>query len=178
VEDKHITSDLGKIIIAFRDKPNEQKKREFEKNEIKSILDELDIPRDSLSYGAKGNPILTDSDKYISISHSDGWFAVYHGSKIIGIDIQTFHDRISLGKSYFTNENEIRWTDPLDLHLIWATKEAIFKKYNGDMIDPLNQIIITEINFNEKAIQATYNGGSEKLKFEKLENAVLVYTLS
>ncbi len=177
MDDIHFNTTLGNISVSFRSKPKELKKREFEKDEIHRILNLLNIPSESLSYGPLGNPILSLEGKFVSFSHSEGWFAVYLGNSKLGVDIQVFHKRIIDGKSYFTNERDSHWTDELNLHLIWAAKEAIFKKHEGKMTDCRVEVSILQIDLENQTISGMYNEQSENLKFEKLENAVLVYTL-
>jgi 4'-phosphopantetheinyl transferase len=178
VEDIHFNTTLGEIIVSFRTKSQELKKRKFEKAEIQKILDLLKIPAEVLCYGPLGNPLLSLEDKFVSFSHSEGWFAVYLGNTKLGIDIQVFHQRISDGKSYFINQNEQQWASDLDLHVVWAAKEAIFKKHGGEMIDLAKEVSISEIDHENQTIKATFNTQIEHLKFELFEKTILAYTIN
>lgn len=178
MDDIHFKTTLGQISVSFRSKPKELKKREFEKTEIQRILRLLDIPLNTLSYGVLGNPLLSLNNKFVSFSHSEGWFAVYLGDSKLGVDIQVLHKKIVDGKSYFTNEQESNWTNEFDLHLVWAAKEAIFKKFGGEMSDLAKEVSIIQINHENQMIKASYKDETENLKFEKLDNTILVYTLN
>jgi phosphopantetheinyl transferase len=89
----------------------------------------------ALTYLPSGQPVFTNSEKHLSISHSDGWFAVYIASEPVGIDVQVPSPRLEQGKHYFLNEQEKHLTDLDTLHAIWGAKEALYKKYGGNIVD-------------------------------------------
>ena len=70
-----------------------------------------------------------------------------------------------------------RWSSEFDLHAVWAAKEAIFKKYTGEMTDPASEISILKINQENQTIQASYKDSTENLVLREFENAVLVWTI-
>lgn len=177
MNDLHFKTVIGEIRVSYLVKAKEVKKRDFEKDETRRLMQQFGMNWDSLSYGPKGNPQLSDESKFISISHSEGWFSVYIGSKAVGIDIQTVHPRIVKAKSYFCNELDSHWNEVLDLHLIWGAKEALFKKMKGETDDLAKDVSILEINHAKSLITARCKNQKEKLAFRLLEKTVLVYTL-
>ncbi|MFA7274746.1 MAG: hypothetical protein WC044_12830 [Crocinitomicaceae bacterium] len=177
MDDIHIKTVIGEIWVSFRLKAKEVKKRDFEKAETHRLMQLFGIDLDSLSYGPKGNPQLTAESKFISISHSEGWFSVYVGTTLVGVDIQTIHPRILKAKSYFCNEQDSHWNEVLDLHLIWGAKEALYKKIKGETDDLAKDVTILEINHANNLIIAQCKNQNEKLAFRLLEKTVLVFTL-
>jgi phosphopantetheinyl transferase len=177
VDDMHIKTTIGEIWVSFRAKARGMKKRDFEKGETHRLIQKFDFNLGQLSYGLRGNPLLSAEAKFISISHSDGWFSVYVGSSPLGVDIQTIHPRMVKAKPYFCNEQDSHWNDVLDLHLIWGAKEALFKKIAGETDDLAKDVTILDIDHSTSRISARCQNQTEKLAFCFLDKTVLVYTL-
>lgn len=115
-------------------------KRVVEKEAINQLLIGLGHGEHALNYLPSGQPFFRSLEKHLSISHSDGWFAVYIASEPIGIDIQVPSPRLEQGKHYFLNEQEHHLTDLDTLHAIWGAKEALFKKYGGQLTDLRDEV--------------------------------------
>ena len=94
-----------------------------------------------------------------------------------GVDIQTFKERMSGGSHFFLLEAEKKWTSPIDLHLIWSAKEAIFKKMNGEFSNYLLEIRVIELDKEHNRLRVSYFGKTEILNFLVDEKMVLVYTI-
>lgn len=154
------------------------KKKEIEKLMIKGLFDHLNIDYQLLHYTPEGAPFLKNDDsQYLSISHSNGWFAVYLDKVPVGVDIQVFNTSLGRGSSYFINKKEQKWADQeLYLQLIWCAKEAVFKKYGGKIKDLKNEVTTKNIDIEIDNITVNFNGNCEQLCFFLLPNCTLVYT--
>lgn len=172
---KILNTSNGRIIISFEEPRSNEKKHSFEKRVINNLLSLLNIQSSDLKYGEKGNPQLLTSPFNISISHSKGWFAIYIGNSAVGIDIQEQKSRLSIGKSFFLNKNEIQWSTTLDLHLIWSSKEVIYKILKGEVGNEIMDITVLDIDHLNKKITAHHIENKFELFFEAFDSAVLVY---
>ncbi len=172
---KSLNTANGRIIISYEEPISNEKKRVFEKRVMNTLLSTLNIQSSDIQYGVKGNPELLTSPFNISISHSKGWFAVYIGNSAIGIDIQEQKSNISTGKSFFLNNKEAQWSSIIDLHLIWSSKEVIYKILKGDIEDVMINVIILEIDHLNHKIKAQYFDSKFDLFFDVFDSVVLVY---
>lgn len=151
-------------------------KRNVEKEAVKQLLVGLDYGMEPLNYLPSGQPVFTASKEHLSISHSDGWFAVYISEEKVGVDIQVPSPRIAQGKEYFLNKNERHLEDTDLLHLIWGAKEALYKKYGGEMNDLREEVTFNRIDKNEAKVISMYNEMEESLNFRKKLDYFLVWT--
>ena len=172
---KSLNTVNGKIIVSFEEPRPDEKKRSFEKIIINNLISILNIQPADLHYGERGNPELLTSPFNISISHSKGWFAIYIGNSAIGIDIQEQKSNISTGKSFFLNKHEIQWSTDVDLHLIWSSKEVIYKILKGDVANEIKDITVLEIDHLNKKITAQHIESKFDLFFDVFDSIVLVY---
>jgi phosphopantetheinyl transferase len=135
-----------------------QGKRALEKEAINRFLIASGHGENALTYLPSGQPVFTNSEKHLSISHSDGWFAVYIASEPIGIDIQVPNPRLELGKQYFLNVQEQHLTDLGTLHAIWGAKEALYKKYGGDIDDLRGEVTFQSYNAEKQELTLLFSG--------------------
>jgi phosphopantetheinyl transferase len=91
-----------------------------------------------LTHHESGAPVLEHkSYKEISISHSQGYFALYLAyEEAVGVDVEEKRIIHRDGFKYFLNENEIKqsWSDS-ELLSIWCAKEAYYKLKKGELAD-------------------------------------------
>ena len=85
-------------------------------------------------YDDFGKPYLKDSDKHISISHSDLWCAAMISDVPCGVDIQVYNDTVRRIASRFLTAEDLsvieRSAHPLaTLHVLWGAKECLYKAY-------------------------------------------------
>jgi phosphopantetheinyl transferase len=164
--------DFDKLIATGK------KKKEVERQIIKELFEHLKIDYQLLNYTSEGAPFLKNHDsQYLSISHSNGWFAVYFDKVPVGVDIQVFTTSLYKGSSYFLSKEEQKWADQeLCLQLIWCAKEALYKKYGGKISDLKNDVITKVLDIEIGNITMNYNGNLEQLRFSLLPNCTLTYT--
>lgn len=179
---KRIETEDGLIYLwydnsYFEKREKGKSKSEIERQEIKEKLHHL-FSEAYLNYEESGAPILKNAFySNISISHSQGWFALYFSNELIGVDVQIFKDTLFKGRSYFVNslDEELELTKN-NLHVIWGAKEAFYKKKKGNIIDLKNEVSIIEINEKLKCIKLEYNDIVEDLNFQIYEEIILVWT--
>lgn len=89
-----------------------------------------------IAYHDNGRPYLENSHIHISISHTKGWVVIaLNEVGRVGIDVEVVSEKAYRSRSKFVRDVELK---PLDFFieekayytLIWACKEAIFKKYS------------------------------------------------
>lgn len=167
----------GQLIFGFFERASNLAKRAFEKETVHFLLNELSLNPTDLTYGEKGNPILHNNANHISISHSNGYFALYLSTNPNGVDIQTFKKRMIDGSHFFLTDAEKKWSSHIDLHLIWSAKEAIFKKMKGEFSNYLLEIRVIEIDKEQNRLRVNYSGKTEELHFLLSDEMVLIYTV-
>jgi 4'-phosphopantetheinyl transferase len=122
---------------------------------------------------------------YVSISHCKDFVAVnYNSNHTVGIDIEYYGDRILKILHKFLNAQEDKFCDrnTTKCLIIWAAKEALFKKFGGDTaffkenihVDAFPDEKQTElsgtVHFEGKKIQT-------KLNCTLFEEFVMVHTI-
>ncbi len=179
--DKKIHTNKGVIYLWKNNtflKIDKKKRRNLEKITVEKKLKE-DFPKAFITHSEKGAPILKQCDfQHISVSHYKNLFAFYMADYPVGIDIQLFKSNLNKGKHFFVNLEEEGVFDfnVLNLHLIWSTKEVIYKKYSGKIKDFKNEITVLEIDDKTEKITAKYQQQTENLHFKKTEEFVLVWS--
>jgi 4'-phosphopantetheinyl transferase len=122
---------------------------------------------------------------HVSISHCKNFVAVaYRKSTEIGIDIEYYGDRILKILHKFLNNQEADFCnrDTTKSLVIWAAKEALFKKYGGDTAFFKENIAVEAFtNETKHELTALVNFGgekiNEKLVCEQFEEFVMVHTI-
>ena len=153
------------------------KKREVETNAITERLSSIDNNL-VLKHKSSGAPYTSNSIyTHISISHYGGYYPIYLSNKPVGIDVQIFKDSLLKGKHYFVNDDEesnIELTQT-NLHLIWAAKEAFYKKKSGEINDLKNEVSIIEIDEVGKLIRLKYQKEVFVLNFAVFDAHVITW---
>jgi hypothetical protein len=112
------------------------------------MLDDVLDSKYILTHHKNGAPILENkSFNEISISHSNGYFAVYLSyNQAVGIDVEVRRTIHHNGLEYFLNDKEIKhsWSD-CELLIIWCTKEAYFKLKKGEVEDLRADVTVTDV---------------------------------
>jgi len=106
-------------------------------------------------YG-KPHHLAPDSPPFLSISHSNGYASVAISPDDIGIDIQTYVEKIYRIQHKYTTKEEMSIIGmPNDeikcLHVLWTIKEAVFKLYGRKELPFISGIKINKcvVNANE-----------------------------
>lgn len=176
---EHITTEKGQIILWKVDRNPSLEVAEpkvlWQRNEVVRMLQSIGYTIDRLHYKPTGQPVLPESTDYISISHTQNWFAIYIATAPVGIDIEVERNTIAMGKDWFINPIESSlYKTPHELQLIWGAKEAYYKKLEGRINDLRNHVTIIEIK--EHSLRLKHEEQEIKLFFRKIENTYLVWT--
>lgn len=126
------------------------------------------------------------SNGYISVSHSQQLLAVYFSLKsACGIDIEHLGSRILRIKHKFMNQTELHYCGE-NIHkclVVWAAKEALFKKYGGDTAFFAEKIAVNafEIHGHEFKIGVDFEFNSierhQIMNCVMFKEFVMVYTV-
>lgn len=152
-------------------------KRTIEQSEIRLKLAELGY-QTPLAYKASGQPYLEENEGvFLSISHSGDCMLVYLSDHPVGADIEIERSSIFDGRSYFVNDDEEEGDLSVKrLHLIWGAKEAIYKKYEGNIADLKNDVTIRAIDDERQLMEVHYQGENEWMHFRIWDGLFLVFT--
>jgi len=84
---------------------------------------------EAIQINADGKPYLPESTFHFSISHSFPYVGVIISTQLVGIDVQTYQEKISRLQHKFLSEKEQVFfqNDIRQITLAWAAKEAAFK---------------------------------------------------
>ena len=121
-----------------------------------------------------GKPVLINSEYHISLSHSVNRTAVIASKHSVGIDIQKVVSKIGRIARKFCNEveqNHIPIDDNQALlyyHIIWGSKECIYKSYGKKKVDFRGHMSISKVSNN--LTSGTAIGRIEINEFEALYN--------
>lgn len=151
-----------------------QTQRDIVLSALCEILDRTDL---EITYNENGAPSFKGEKlPFVSISHSYNWFAVQLSNEDrVGVDIQVMKSDIEKGMRYFVNEKEENSFEinPLNLNIIWAAKEAVYKFKKGELEYYKEAMTVTSIENDCLSVVV----GEEHVKCTYLiqEGFVLVY---
>ncbi|MBW7868318.1 MAG: 4'-phosphopantetheinyl transferase superfamily protein [Brumimicrobium sp.] len=165
--------------MSYPDKLVNAKKQEVERKEIIEKMKEI-FPLAEIKHQTGLAPTVSHTNySHISISHSQGLYAIYLSNENIGIDIQRYKGELSKGRNYFINEREECFlSDEQALYLIWSAKEAFYKKMGGEIPDLKNNVTILSIQTPIKQIVLEHDNKLYKLSYLESKQFVLMWTLN
>ena len=155
---------------------NENRKQEF--IQTRKLRNET-IGKIEILYNEDGKPLLTNSNYFISISHSQHFIGIFKAPFNIGLDIEEINDRVLKIKQRFLNNEEqtLFGTNIENLTIAWTLKEAMFKLNNRTGIDFRTELLIvekTDFGFLGKMLDKD-GWRSVKLKTIRKENLIISY---
>ena len=166
---------------------SEYRKREWLTTRV-LVKQLLSLPDDMIiAYDANGKPRLVNSRYSISISHTKNFVAVLlseHASA--GIDLETIQSRIEKIAKKFISEEENSFIEPekkmFYQHVIWGTKEVLFKIYGKGELNFLENLNVKKFQLKEKGeLSGEIAKGDFKKKYdvyyEKRNDRMLVYAM-
>lgn len=185
-----LSESVSELISNFQFSENE--KLEFDKIKVERrkkeyiatrlLLKGLLGEKPEISYLKSGKPVLKNSHKNISISHSSEFVVALVSENNIGIDVENIQRNIKKIANRFLCDNELKHINKKGdsqtaTVLYWSAKEAIFKCTNDDGILFDTQIIIQPFNIKKEGIFAgSLNKKIDyKLWYFFIENNVVVY---
>jgi phosphopantetheinyl transferase len=132
-----------------------------------------------------GQPFLVNSTIGISFSHTENLLAIaISGNHPPGVDIEKIRIKIKTIASRVFSEDELNmilsFPELKALHILWGTKEAVYKSQGKRGVIFKTDIIIHPFDFNPGGgkLKATLkNGGNYDLEYKFVdEEFVVVYT--
>jgi phosphopantetheinyl transferase len=100
-----------------------------------------------IDYDACGAPILTDSPRHISVSHSNEFVAVAISDKRCAIDIEPEGRNFTRATAKYLSADESRLlADPRLAGIVWCAKETLYKYAGIASLDFLHDMHITHID--------------------------------
>lgn len=160
-------------------KPESRRLREI--LAVRCLLKEMTGEEQEVSYDEEGKPSLvnTETARFISISHTEGYAAVILSEKPVGIDIERRGKKVEKVISRFMQDSEIVLANNSALfsHLIWSAKEAAYKVLGKEYFDLQNLTLVNEIDFEKEIITMIVKGFDMPLAihFKYTEDYVICY---
>lgn len=155
-----------------------------------------------VSYDEHGKPSLHGFKGQISITHTSTYAAVLLSEKeSAGLDIEQLSPRLERVAGRFLQDEELEYVSRVTCHvpceenrpgtytellgIYWSAKEALYKFYGKPSVDLKNDIYIIPFDYFCNS-QATFEARvktpegvqNHELRFERIDDHVLVYTLS
>jgi 4'-phosphopantetheinyl transferase len=174
--------DITEGSLAKIAKMNERRKMEW--LAARHLLQEL-LGKNVFCYSDEfGKPILRNSEKHLSISHSRGLVTVIVSDFSIGIDIQEMTPKIQRIAHKFMRIEENESLDSEKnlehLHIYWGAKEALYKAYGKKELDFREHIFVEPFAYLPKGetVGKIEKGELEEgfnIYFEAIEEHYLVF---
>lgn len=132
-----------------------------------------------------GKPHLTNSDYNVSISHSNNHISVIASKDLVGVDIQTYVNKISRIRHKFVSEDEDLYIDEsnsnVGLHIIWGAKESLYKAYGKRGLGFISNMSVWSLDASKS--EGRFKGKVHKDDYEQefdlfyhlFEEYILVY---
>lgn len=122
---------------------NEKRKQEF--LQVRKLRNDT-IGKMEILYSENGKPQLSNSNDFISISHSQNFVGILKAPFNIGLDIEELNERILKVKERFLNDEEIYMfgNGIENITTAWTLKEAMFKLNLRKGIDFRKELLVTE----------------------------------
>ena len=135
-----------------------------------------------INYLNDGKPVLVSPQKFLSVSHSKDFVAVFLSeTHPVGVDIEKISDRIQKVVPKFLNETEQQNSNLSDsalLHFHWGAKEAVYKQFHQHRLSFATQIHIDFIHWEEQtamaSIQTDCFQAKSQLIYRKIDDYMLV----
>ncbi len=155
---------------------NENRKQEF--LQVRKLRNDT-IGKMEILYGEDGKPLLSDSDEFISISHSRNFIGILKAPFNIGLDIEELNERILKIKERFLNDEELYMfgNSIENITTAWTLKEAMFKLNERKGIDFRKELLViekTEVGFLGKMLDID-GWRLVNLKTLQKENLIISY---
>lgn len=121
-------------------------KRLTERLSVRFMLHRLFGHSASVAHTQTGRPLLQGSPLHISISHTDGAYALSFSYEPHGIDIEPPSPRALRLRARFLDEGERcinlgnGWTEEDEATALWCAKEAAYKCFSNEHITHIGQV--------------------------------------
>ena len=135
-----------------------------------------------IHYLENGKPELVLPQKFLSVSHSKDFVAVFLSENHpVGVDIEKISDRIQNLYLKFLNQTEQKNSNLSDtslLHFYWGAKEAVYKQFHAHHLLFATQIQIDAIHWEKQTAIASIKTdcfqAKAQITYRKIEDYMLV----
>lgn len=131
------------------------------------------------AYDGVGKPILENHDGFISVSHCDGYVALYISEKQCGIDIEVTDRNYQRTASRFMSpeENKVLFAAAEKKYpLAWCTKEAVYKYLGREGVDFLEDMTVCDFTLDRISVRLS-DKKLVNLSYRFHETITVVYTI-
>lgn len=145
----------------------EHRRLEFQASRYLLRLLQPSFPLETIQLSEYGKPFFPSNHLHFSITHSFPYVGVAIAKHSVGIDVQTYQEKIASLQQKFLSESEQRYfeNDIRKITLAWAAKEAVFKWSEIPGIDFIKHMPIRHFHYK------TANEASIEITFEKTKPA-------
>lgn len=130
----------------------------------------------NIERNSSGKPFLTNSNIFISISHTSNFYAIMVSNSVCGVDIELVSRKCIHLSNRFASQDELEiCKEVFDLNpalLIWCTKEALFKYLGRDGVDFKDDLKL--VGATQNTIKAVADNDVVNLKWYIDNNDLLV----
>lgn len=146
---------------------------------VRMLLERSGLSDDHLLYEPAGRPHLKDG-RFVSISHSNEFAALYIGARPYGIDIEKISTKLQKAKSHFIQKEVIPAESELQaLTVIWTVKEAIYKLSNSRPLNFLTDLHVHPFDLKSGTGRASsaFPGWENEFVFgsERIEDYIMTH---
>ncbi len=125
----------GDVLWQKSQKRFKSDSRRLEWIAVRALLHTMGEDATHIIYADNGAPLLENSGKYISISHTKCYVCVaLSDTERIGVDIEWITDRVERVRSRFVHEDE-NITSLIQLLVAWSAKESVYKFLMSTEVD-------------------------------------------
>lgn len=115
------------------------------------------VTLEAIRINADGKPYIPESTFHFSISHSFPYVGVILSNQLVGIDVQTYQEKIGRLQHKFLSDKEQAFfqNDIRQITLAWAAKEAAFKWSEHAHFDFIQHLPIRSYQLNKQTAAMT-----------------------
>jgi len=148
------------------------------------LLKQLHPQSYKISYHQSGKPYVVDAPFEIGITHSKDYvaLAISYNNRAVGIDCETFSERIVKVRSKFASRRELVQASTNlipNLTLVWCAKEALYKHYEVGNVDFINDMEINNFEFSSQGGTCsgviTKTATTHQLSYKIIDNTVIMW---
>lgn len=161
---------------------NEGRKKEWML--VRILLTEMLQKKTGISYNENKKPLIKNSSKNITISHSKNYVTIITSEDdFCGIDVENISERVGKVKHKFLNNEELAWCNTLELQTAcWSAKETVFKLFERDL--DFHDMIVDKFEITGEYGKFKLNvvkpnkTGSYVINYRLIENDIITYAIT
>ena len=172
VDENTFAAELPSALLTYAYSTFKSQKRQKEWLGTRLLLKLVEGNNAEISYTDTGAPILRNSSRHISVSHSGTFVAIALSDQHVGLDIQVITNKALRLKSRFLSEEEQLMLDSeSDIEgavQLWCAKEAVYKYLSIPGTELIGGIVLQK---HEDGVGESLH--NLRIRFNKYENVVM-----